>query len=151
MTEKMIPTSSIGRSDPAGFDDQLALYLNTAISKLEMELIHDGLNEEVAARIADQSRMRISTPSTVDMLDTYQLQLDQDKIHGIRKFIDNWLEAYPTDMFPEPDLRQVAKVLKENGLSLDSVSASNMRHVLNRIKVELDDLESKTMSGSESP
>ena len=47
--------------------------------------------------------------------------------------ISNWIKAYPLEVFPEPDFKKVAKVLKESGLTLDSVSASNMRHVLNGI------------------
>ena len=48
--------------------------------------------------------------------------------------IDNWAKAYPLKVFPEPDFKKVAEVLKAAGLSLDAVSASNMRHVINGIK-----------------
>lgn len=48
--------------------------------------------------------------------------------------INNWCEAYPLKIFPEPDFKKVREVLKSNGLTLDAVSASNMRHVLNGIK-----------------
>jgi len=44
--------------------------------------------------------------------------------------IDTWVKAYPLDIFPEPDLKKAAKVLKAAGMTLDSISASNMRHVL---------------------
>ncbi len=45
-----------------------------------------------------------------------------------------WAEAYPIDAFPEPDFKKAAIVLKDNGMTLDAISASNMRHVLNGIK-----------------
>ena len=53
--------------------------------------------------------------------------------------IENWCEAYPLSVFPEPDLEKAAKILKENGMTLDSISASNMRHVLNGIKNIIED------------
>jgi len=48
--------------------------------------------------------------------------------------IETWIEAYPLSVFPEPDLKKAAAVLKANGMTLDSISASNMRHVLNGVK-----------------
>lgn len=54
----------------------------------------------------------------------------QDKMCQIKR----WIAAYPLAAFPEPDLKKAAKILKENGMTLDSISASSMRHVLNGIK-----------------
>ena len=48
--------------------------------------------------------------------------------------IKRWIKAYPLKIFPEPDFKKVHKVLREHDISLDAVSASNMRHVLNGIK-----------------
>ena len=48
--------------------------------------------------------------------------------------IDNWAKAYPIKAFPEPDLKKAAKVLKDAGLTIDAISASNMRHVLDGVK-----------------
>ena len=48
--------------------------------------------------------------------------------------LQTWAKAYPLKVFPEPDFKKVAVVLKAAGLSLDSVSASNMRHVISRVK-----------------
>jgi len=48
--------------------------------------------------------------------------------------IDSWAKAYPLKCFPEPDFKKVAEVLKHAGLSLDEVSASNMRHVITQVK-----------------
>ena len=44
--------------------------------------------------------------------------------------IDNWAKAYPLDVFPEPDFKRVREALEAAGITLDSVSASNMRHVI---------------------
>jgi len=48
--------------------------------------------------------------------------------------IEQWCGAYPLDIFPEPDLKKVAELLEAGGITIDSVSASSMRHVLNGIK-----------------
>lgn len=45
-----------------------------------------------------------------------------------------WIEAYPLSVFPEPDFKKAAKVLKDKGMTLDAISASNFRHVLNGVK-----------------
>ena len=44
--------------------------------------------------------------------------------------ISQWADAYPLDVFPEPDFGKVRVALISAGLSLDQVSASNMRHVI---------------------
>ena len=44
-----------------------------------------------------------------------------------------WEVAYPLSAFPEPDLIQAAALLKAGGMTLDAVSASNMRHVVSCI------------------
>ena len=46
--------------------------------------------------------------------------------------IVEWSKAYPIDVFPEPDFEKVAKVLKDNGMTLDAVSASNRTIVTGR-------------------
>jgi hypothetical protein len=47
--------------------------------------------------------------------------------------LDEWGRAYPLSAFPEPDLGRAAELLKAGGMTLDAVSASNMRHVVERI------------------
>jgi hypothetical protein len=41
-----------------------------------------------------------------------------------------WAKAYPLTVFPEPDFRRAQKALERDGMTLDSVSASNMRYVV---------------------
>lgn len=57
-----------------------------------------------------------------------------EKLEDSLQKILNWIHAYPLEVFPEPDMKKAAKVLEEAGISLDSISASNMRHVLTGIK-----------------
>lgn len=47
--------------------------------------------------------------------------------------LESWVKAYPLEIFPEPNMKLVAECLKEGGHSLDAVSASGMRHVLNGV------------------
>lgn len=53
--------------------------------------------------------------------------------------IKTWCNAYPVDIFPEPDFKLVQKALKEHGITLDAVCASNFRFVLKGIKDIVDD------------
>ena len=53
-----------------------------------------------------------------------------DRLEAALERIETWSRAYPLDVFPEPDLKRCAEVLKAAGLTLDAISASNMRHVV---------------------
>ena len=60
-----------------------------------------------------------------------RLTNERDEAYEALEKIKTWSEAYPLDIFPEPDFKKAHEVLKSNGMTLDSISASNMRHVLN--------------------
>lgn len=45
-----------------------------------------------------------------------------------------WAEAYPLEMFPEPDLKRAEEVLLANGMTLGAISAHAMRHVIEQTK-----------------
>jgi len=44
--------------------------------------------------------------------------------------IRSWCSAYPLAVFPEPDFAKAKELLEAGGMTLDAISASNMRHVL---------------------
>jgi len=44
--------------------------------------------------------------------------------------IVQWSEAYPLDIFPEPDWEKVAALCEAGGVSLDAISAHCMRQVV---------------------
>jgi hypothetical protein len=49
-------------------------------------------------------------------------------------------------MFPEPDLKKAAEVLKANGMTLDAISASCMRHVVEGVgKIAREALELRNL------
>jgi len=58
----------------------------------------------------------------------------QNKMYRIR----TWIDAYPVKIFSEPDFEKAHKVLTKHGMTLDSISASNMRQVLNGLKQIID-------------
>lgn len=80
-------------------------------------------HEEMADREGPTKEKRIAE------LEDHVCRLE-DKLYQIRQ----WCHAYPTNIFPEPDFEKAASVLKENGMTIDSISASNMRHVLSGIR-----------------
>jgi len=44
--------------------------------------------------------------------------------------IEQWSCAYPLTVFPEPDLKRARELLEAGGMTLDSISAHAMRHVV---------------------
>lgn len=57
-----------------------------------------------------------------------------ERLQDALQELQQWANAYPLNIFPEPDFSLAAKVLTDAGLSLDAISASNMRHVLTRVE-----------------
>lgn len=47
--------------------------------------------------------------------------------------IKQWSEAYPLSVFPEPDLSKARELLEAGGITLDSISAHCMRHVIDSV------------------
>jgi hypothetical protein len=58
--------------------------------------------------------------------------------------IMQWSEAYPLDVFPEPDLKRAHELLQVGGITLGAVSASMARHVISGVgKIARDALGEK--------
>ena len=85
----------------------------------QLEAIAEWIEEDGVNRRADQC----------DILRTIA-----NKIHRIQ----TWIDAYPLKIFPDPNFKRAHEILMGHGISLDSISASNMRHVLNGIKEILE-------------
>jgi chromosome segregation ATPase len=58
---------------------------------------------------------------------------DMDTLQSKFDRISDWCKAYPLDVFPEPDFKLARQLLEAGGVTLDAVSASNMRHVVEGI------------------
>jgi hypothetical protein len=52
---------------------------------------------------------------------------------AVEAVLAEWEARYPLSVFPEPDLSRVAELLIAGGITLDAVSASNMRSVVSRM------------------
>jgi len=66
-----------------------------------------------------------------------RLERQNDAIDETRQ----WAKAYPVEIFHEPtkdELKRAHEVLKANGMGLDAISASNMRHVITQVVKILD-------------
>jgi len=67
-------------------------------------------------------------------IDYTSLRAENDKLEEALRKIDNWVQAYPLEVFPKPDLKKAAVVLKASGMTLDSILYDAKRHVLEGIK-----------------
>lgn len=56
--------------------------------------------------------------------------------------IAQWADAYPLEVFPEPDLKRAHEVLTAAGMTLDAISATAMRHAISGVgKIARDALQ----------
>jgi len=69
-----------------------------------------------------------------DLVASAEREFYDDLLHSIK----SWSEAYPLSVFPEPDLAKAHEVLRANGMTLDAISASNMRHVITQVQSMID-------------
>ena len=58
---------------------------------------------------------------------------DADAMEEALRLIETWSRAYPIKVFPELDFAKAAELLKAGGMTLDAISASNMRHVISTV------------------
>lgn len=65
--------------------------------------------------------------------------MEIEKMREALEKIKDWTNAYPIEVFPEPDMKLAHETLKAAGISLDAISASNMRYILNGIKKIVDE------------
>ena len=138
MTERTLPTNtcskcgkSMGLSHQCGLEQDVeirpdiieTIFTPESIVKCLRELadvwktnVQDGIVCMVAADTIDQQ---------AEQLDTMEDALRQ---------IDSWAQAYPLEVFPKLDFKRAHAVLTAHGMTLDSISADSMRHVLEEIK-----------------
>jgi hypothetical protein len=65
----------------------------------------------------------------------------EERLEEALQRIAQWCEAYPIEMFPEPDFKRAAELLRAGGITLDAISASCMRHCVEGIgKIARDGL-----------
>jgi hypothetical protein len=70
---------------------------------------------------------------------------DVEDLLATLQLIRDWCDAYPLEVFPEPDMADVRRKLGDSDLS--RLSAHNFRHVLNGIKRIIDEVEATRQIG----
>jgi hypothetical protein len=89
----------------------------------------DDLAQEIRRVDGDHSRGAASlAEALMPFIAALEGKLERAR-EGLEQ-IDQWSEAYPLDIFPEPDFKLARAALEGAGLTLDAVSASNIRHVV---------------------
>lgn len=58
------------------------------------------------------------------------LRAEVERLREALEKMRSWADAYPLDVFPEPDMARVANVLRREGMTLDAVAASVLRRAL---------------------
>lgn len=61
-----------------------------------------------------------------------------ERMNDALQQIKTWSLAYPLSIFPEPDFAKAHEALTAAGMTLDAISASNMRHVITRVQAIAD-------------
>lgn len=57
-------------------------------------------------------------------------KVEIERLREALQKIADWADAYPLSVFPEPDFKKANEVLTAYGMTLDAISASNMRHAI---------------------
>ena len=96
----------------------------------EAGMVFDGVNTRVP--------LWISKPEELERFAALVAAAERERCDWLLEHICMWLEAYPLSVFPEPDFGKAHKVLTENGMTLDAISASIMRHVITQVKEMVD-------------
>jgi hypothetical protein len=112
---------------------ELTLEIKQLEAKLKQQAdIASGLEKFLAKATQEIKHLEQVNSSSAEIVKQQAEQIENKKDALVK--IQNWAKAYPLEVFPEPDFKKVAEVLKAAGISLDTVSASNMRHVINGVK-----------------
>lgn len=82
---------------------------------------HETMAEDMDEAATEITRLRDANAA---------LTRERDALREALQRIEQWGRAYPLSVFPEPDFGKAREALEAAGLTLDAVSASNMRHVV---------------------
>ena len=83
-------------------------------------------DEETAGELADAALAAIEASGTHCIAPLERYEGMQEALEQIV----SWSEAYPLNVFPEPDLKKARELLAAGGVNLDAISAHCMRHVI---------------------
>lgn len=100
------------------------------------------MTREELIRMAREAGLQTVIAQTADALEHFAALVaaaEREHYEELFEHIKGWCEAYPISIFPEPDFGKAHEVLKANGMTLDAISASNMKHVITQVQKMIDD------------
>lgn len=68
-------------------------------------------------------------PPDTDAVEYVNASVVRELVEALER-IETWSQAYPPDVFPEPDFKRAHALLKAGGLTLDAVAASILRRAV---------------------
>ena len=98
----------------------------------------DLYKHEVAKRTSIYIAMPKELEAFAKLVDAKATAREREHYDALFEQIKGWCEAYPISVFPEPDFGRAHDVLKANGMTLDAISASNMKHVITQVQKMID-------------
>jgi hypothetical protein len=104
--------------------------------KLELEDVHLNIEARLTQLVGDAGKRLHTARSRNDQVATdlrLWLRAEIDDLTEALHKIVSWSKAYPLDIFPEPDTKKAHEVLRAHGMTIDSISASAARHVVEGI------------------
>jgi hypothetical protein len=102
------------------------------VTDLQAELDATNRQVEILSDALSESRRE------VDALVALARANEREHYDDLFAQIKSWSKAYPISVFPEPDFKKAHEVLKANGMTLDAISASNMKHVITQVQAMID-------------
>ena len=111
-------------------DGTQAIWCDQGEEALAMNKIKISREESdaIAKQLFEELRLQVIVEKNEE------IEALRDKLNEIK----HWCMAYPIDIFPEPDFKEARKLLEAGGMTIDAISASNMRHVTTGIQKIID-------------
>ena len=109
--------------------DSLLLKTWSDADRMKSVLAHissSAIDAVLARRLREAARTGPWEPRS-------EVRCECERMQEALEQIVRWSEAYPLDIFPEPDLKKARELLEAGGITLDAVSAHCMRHVIDAV------------------
>ena len=91
------------------------------------------MSREFALKQAEEQIAILRSALLESETENAALKRENERYVDVLERIVDWSRAYPIAAFPEPDLKKAHETLKANGMTLDAIIASAMRHVVTEV------------------
>jgi hypothetical protein len=126
-----------GQWSAADCDALVALTLHQCYPFVSADCERDEANSAYIAAASPDRIRRI-----LDRLDAAEKANERQEDALTR--LQEWARAYQLECFPEPDFKKAHQLLLAGGMTLDAISASNMRHVITQVAAIVDEAQKGT-------